>query len=182
MIIAPRFTEADAQRAFDEWGCNCGPSALAAIGGLTLAEVRPLLVGFDAKRYTNPTMMRDALGSVFSSWKYTIGRDGPTWPRFGLARIQWEGPWTLPGVPMRARYRYTHWVGSKRGETGTGVFDINAINNGSGWVSLEDWTAILAPAIAAQYKRSSGAWHITHAIEVGPRRSEPTMIGAHTVP
>jgi hypothetical protein len=31
-----RFTAVDAERASDEWGCNCGPSALAAITGRSL--------------------------------------------------------------------------------------------------------------------------------------------------
>jgi hypothetical protein len=169
-VRGPRFTEADAQRAFDEWGCNCGPGALAAVMGMTLDEVRPYLNGFDEKRYTNPLMMYGALRSIGRPWKrLTLSgefEDG-AWPCFGLARIQWEGPWTEPGVPIRARYRQTHWVGAMRSHRGVGIWDINALNNGSGWCSLEDWTRVLVPAITAQYKRASGAWHITHSIEAG---------------
>lgn len=29
-LTRTRFTEADAQRAFDTWGSNCGPGAIAA--------------------------------------------------------------------------------------------------------------------------------------------------------
>ena len=36
---APRFTLSDAERAYDDWGCNCGPAALAAICGMTLVPV-----------------------------------------------------------------------------------------------------------------------------------------------
>jgi len=138
-MIPVRFTQDDANRAHDEWGANCGPGALAAIMGMTLDEARPRLIGFDAKGYTNPTMMFDALKSVSADFAVRRFPDGRycdlDWPLFGLARIQWEGPWTNPGVPMRARYRYTHWV-------------------------------VIAPHLIAQYPRASGKWHITHAIEV----------------
>jgi hypothetical protein len=56
-MIAPRFTEADANRAHDEWGANCGPGAIAAILALTLDELRPYMGDFESKRYTNPTLM-----------------------------------------------------------------------------------------------------------------------------
>jgi hypothetical protein len=78
-----------------------------------------------------------------------------------------EGPWTKPGVPMRARYRYTHWVGAATKQDGeVGVWDVNALANGTGWCSLADWSEILVPILVEDYKRASGGWHITHAIEV----------------
>src|ERR1039458_9904066 len=40
-LVAPRFTLADAVRAGDEWGFNCGPAAIAAMNGLTIEELRP---------------------------------------------------------------------------------------------------------------------------------------------
>jgi len=59
--ILPRFTEADANRAWEEWGANCGPAALAVVAGLSLDEVRPYLVDFEQKGYTNPTLMFQSL-------------------------------------------------------------------------------------------------------------------------
>ena len=170
-MIPVRFTQDDANRAHDEWGANCGPGALAAIMGMTLDEARPRLIGFDAKGYTNPTMMFDALKSVSADFAVRRFPDGRycdlDWPLFGLARIQWEGPWTNPGVPMRARYRYTHWVGANRADLrNIGIFDINCMNNGTGWCALKDWAEVIAPHLIAQYPRASGKWHITHAIEV----------------
>ena len=118
--------------------------------------------GFDAKRYTNPTMMNDVLRAIGVPWR----KIGAAWPQYGLVRVQWEGPWTEPGVPMPARYRYTHWIGAAHRNGEIGVFDINCMNNGAGWVSLADWSETIAPHLIAQYPRANGKWHITHAIEV----------------
>lgn len=166
--IPPRFTQADAECAYDDWGANCGPGALAAILGATLDEVRPLIPEFDTKHYTNPSMMAAALRASGRPWrKHWSDDDLARWPGWGLVRIQWEGPWTQPGVPMRARYRHTHWVGSARRRDGAiGIFDINCIANGSGWGSLEDWRSIVVPWLTGSNPRASGGWHITHAIEV----------------
>ena len=165
--LQPRFNVDDAQRAFDAWGCNCGPGAVAAIMGLSLNEVRPIMsaAGFDAKRYTNPTMMNNVLRAVGRPWR----KIGATWPDYGLVRVQWEGPWTAPGVPMRVRYQHTHWIGAAISNGDIGVFDINCVNNGSGWLTLSDWEAILVPWLLKETTpKASGKWHITHAIEVEP--------------
>jgi hypothetical protein len=178
--MIPRFKVDDVERANTEWGCNCGPSALAAIAGITLDEVRPHMGDFESKRYTNPTLMFAALRSVGRAWRevgpgdHTIGRP---WPRYGLCRIQWEGPWTQPGVPMAARYRQTHWVGAATKEryNVVGVWDVNAIDNGTGWASLADWATVLVPHILTSYPRANGRWHITHAIEVDPIAATPPL-------
>ena len=166
MTPETKFSRDDADRAHAEWGANCGPGALAAIMGMTLDEVRAHLIGFDAKRYTNPSMMNAALRSIGRPWR-KIGAD---WPSYGLVRVQWEGPWTNPGVPHRARYRFTHWIGAACGADpdNPGVFDINAMANGSGWVSRADWVAHIVPWVIEHCvdQRASGRWHLTHAIEV----------------
>jgi hypothetical protein len=175
MNITTRFTLDDLERANAAWKCNCGPGALAAILGMTLDEVRPHMVGFEEKGYMNPTMMfaalRSAIGDVGERWRVLPGSrslDGvSSWPGYGLARVQWEGDWTRPGVPMRARYRYTHWIGAATGGDGArGVFDINALANGSGWCAIKDWTEHVVPVLVELYKGATGGWHITHAIEV----------------
>ncbi len=168
MICWPAFTADDAERAFDKWGCNCGPAAIAAICGLTLDEVRPHMGDFEARGYTNPTLMWAVLRSIGIKW-WEVKPPGP-WPEYGLCRVQWEGPWTEPGVPMRARYRHTHWVGAHTRESGEiGVFDINAIGNGSGWSSLNDWREKLVPWILKEcVPRANGSWHLTHVVEVRP--------------
>lgn len=166
MPAKPLFSLTDADRAYDEWGANCGPGALVAIMAMTLDEIAPIMfaAGFAERHYTNPSMMNDALRRIGRPWR----KIGALWPQYGLVRIQWEGPWTGPNVPMRARYRYTHWIGAAIVNGEIGIFDINCINNGSGWVSLEDWETIAVPYLTALHSRASGRWHITHAIEVQP--------------
>jgi hypothetical protein len=164
-LMPTRFTAEDAGRAYDEWTANCGPGAVAAIMDMSLDEVRPFFAaaGFDAKRYTNPTMMNDILRAIGRPWR-KIGRE---WPRWGLVRVQWEGPWTEPGVPMRVRYRHTHWIGAAQGKHSRGIFDINMISNGTGWASQHDWETLLVPWLLGEVSPGNyGTWHVTHAIEV----------------
>jgi hypothetical protein len=166
-VIPPRFTVAEADSAYEEWGCNCGPTAIAAIMGLTLDELRPHLGDFERKRYTNPILMWEILDRLGARWR--LVKPPRTWPTYGLARVQWEGPWTKPGVPMRARYRHTHWVGATwsvaRNEFG--IFDCNAMANGTGWCSAANWSGIIAPWILETcVPRADGRWHLTHVVEI----------------
>lgn len=162
--FSPRFTFDDAERAWKEWGANCGPGALAAVAGLSLDEIRPRMGDFERKGYTNPKLMFECLNGLGLRWSAI---KPPDWPNFGLVRVQWEGPWTEPGVPIRARYRYTHWVAGARLNGNIGVFDINCINNGSGWVAFEEWESVIVPHLVKHHaKRGTGKWHLTHAVEV----------------
>ena len=167
-----RFSLADVERAANEWGCNCGPTSVAAICGLTLDEVRPHCGDFETKHYTNPTLMWSILRSVGARWRLILRTEWPTW---GLARVQWEGPWTAPGVPPRVAYRHTHLIGvNARNRTNVGIFDINCINNGDGWVSLSDWGSDLVPWLLAECEpKASGAWHLTHAVEIEAGTARP---------
>jgi hypothetical protein len=167
-LMVPLFTLEDAERAGDEWGFNCGPAAVATMTGVTLDELRPHLGTFEQKRYTNPTLMFEVLKRLGVSWK--LRKDGLRWPNFGLVRIQWEGPWTAPGVPIKARYRHSHWIGSmvahKGGEHGQYVFDINCLGVG-GWVPSREWSTQVVPWLLSQVEpKASGAWHPTHVIEL----------------
>jgi hypothetical protein len=157
------FSLEDAVSAADAWGANCGPGALAAVLGLSLNQVRPHLGDFESKRYMNPMLMFAALRSLGVTWRNAA--EG--WPDRGLIRIQWEGPWTAPGVPVRVRYRHTHWVGSRlcRGEVE--VFDINCMCVG-GWVPLPEWSGRVVPWLLKEcHPKANGRWHSTHRLAVG---------------
>ena len=68
------FTHDDAQRAWDRWHCNCGPSALAAVLQVNVNDVRKHLVGFEQKHCPGRLTMPDfalcttASKNVFPEW------------------------------------------------------------------------------------------------------------------
>lgn len=164
-LIPVRFSLDDAQRAADTWGANCGPGAIAGVLGYTLDELRPHLFDFERKRYTNPTLMWQILRGLGVPFRVEVAR---AWPAYGLARIQWEGPWTQPGVPIGARYRRTHWVGSSLGRTmgDAKVFDINCICDG-GWVSFNVWSRQVVPWLLKECEpKANGHWHVTHCVDI----------------
>lgn len=162
-----RFTEAEADQAYEAWGANCGPGAIAAVLGMTLDELRPRLGDFERLGYVSPSLMWDILRRLDVRFH---SRKVDAWPRYGLARIQWEGPWMEPAVPIPARYRFTHWVAScTPDDRPPGVFDINCMNSG-GWVHRADWQRVIVPHLVAAHPRANGRWHITHSVEIHGRR------------
>lgn len=172
------FTADDARKAADEWNFNCGPGALCAVLGMTPKELRPHLLGFEKKGYTNPTLMRDILrgmGVKFSRIFECTGANratDPVYPTFGLVRLQWDGPWCKEGVPVAARYRHTHWIavrppsdwGPKYPNNPRDVFDVNCIYF-SGWNPWEGWAAEVVPWILDGSK-ASGEWWPIHCWEI----------------
>jgi hypothetical protein len=170
-----RFTLTDLERAHAEWGCNCGPATLAAVCDLTLDEAR-VFVGAGFSGWMNLTQMLNALRSTGRDFSVDRGgRNRPDWPRYGIARIQFEGPWTAPGANPRWAYRHTHWVGVRTlsdqvaasGARDTQIWDINAFNElRGGWLDEPTWTGSTVPFLTSDIKRATGGWHITHAIEV----------------
>ncbi len=163
------FTADDAERALIEWGANCGPGAVAAIAGVSLDELRPHLGDFERKRYTNPRLMWLVLRSIGLSFK--LVQPPIELPRFGLARVQWHGPWMEPGVPPAAAYRHTHWIGACWSEVrrAWGVFDINCMESG-GWVGFMDWQQVIVPFLTQHHHpECNGRWSFTHVVEVEPK-------------
>ncbi len=168
-----RFGVDEAQSACDEWGFNCGPGALCAVLHMTPAELRPHLRDFERKRYTNPTLMLDILRDLKIPHRLVYRSDEPRggleYPEFGLIRIQWGGTWTKPGVPMKARYRYTHWVACRWGDCAEHtceMFDVNAVCAG-GWLKWDEWAGSLIPWLIREcVPRCDGTWWPTHMIQV----------------
>lgn len=169
----------DAQEAAI-WGFNCGPAAVCAILGKTPNEIRPHLLDFERKRYTNPTLMADILRGLNIQFRRVFEQLGrchrdalstPIYPRWGLVRVQWDGPWCNPGVPVRARYRHTHWIASKRNPVAIGtaapmIFDVNALCIG-GWVAWDEWKDELVPWLIRQIdSKANGNWWPTHCWEI----------------
>ena len=175
-----RFTADEARLATDAWGFNCGPGTLCAVLGMTPAEIRPHLGDFERKRYTNPSLMAEILHGlhvpfrrVYECLGARAGRDA-TYPWFGLVRVQWAGPWTREGVPVRARYRHTHWIGirhyldNERGSLHRQAFDVNATCSG-GWLLWARWELMLVPWLLHQCEpKANHDWWPTHGWELRP--------------
>jgi hypothetical protein len=157
MMITYPFSAEEAQAAFDEWGCNCGPASLAFALGVGLDYIRESIPGFAEKRYTSPSMMAAALKNNAQQWKVVP----PRRENLSLAddfrllvRIQWTGPWTMQGANPKWAYRQTHWICA----CGRGiVFDING-----GVRTLESWEKEIVPILVANTPRADGNWFPTH--------------------
>lgn len=169
-----KFTVDDAQAAYDEWRFNCGPGALCAMLDLTPSELRPHCTEFEKKGYSSPKIMYSMLRSLRVEWEtvFYSPRDPQkeiVWPRRGLVRVQWGGPWTKPGVPMKARYRQTHWIGcisEGRPIKQPYIFDINTVSVG-GWVTLSEWDRRVVPWLLEEcVPRADGEWWPTHCLEL----------------
>lgn len=165
---SPPFTVDDVNSA--AWHPNCGPGALAGVLLLTLNQVRPHMGDFEQKHYTNPRLMLAALKSLDVPYRALPPNKG-TWPARGLVRVQWCGPWTRPGVDLRARQRHTHWVAAERQPRKIGppeiwIFDINCICVG-GWVELSEWKDQVIPWLLREAEpKANGEWHPTHVLEI----------------
>ena len=161
-----RFTIDDANDC--GWQFNCGPGALCAVLNLTPSELRPLMGDFESKGCTNPTLMFDVLKRAGAEYRQVYRSDDPKGyvPKIkhGLMRVQWGGPWTKQGVPMRVRYRQTHWLALRNNSEQ--VFDINAICVG-GWMNALEWENQLVPWLIKEcVPKGDGTWWPTHALEV----------------
>lgn len=157
------FTEAEADKAHEQWGANCGPNALAFILQKSIEDVRYAIPGFAEKGYTSPTMMAAAiqnLGKTFTAYHGTDGKPSKA-SMFGrnpaLVRIQWTGPWTQPGANPKWAYRQTHWIVAWKSLVELRVFDCNG-----GIRSCHSWVDEIVPPLTATYKRADGGWFPTH--------------------
>lgn len=141
------WTPPDTEEAWQKWGANCGPCALAAILGLRLVDVAPHFDGFSRRRYMNPTDVKAALDRLHVQHRVT--RD---WPEFGLAFLQWEGPWRH----ISEAYRHTHWVAVN----GIRVYDVN---EEEGWTSKHDWERWTVPYLLTCTPEATG-WSVRTAL------------------
>ena len=161
------FTEADLKSAAETWGCNCGPSSLAFAMQLPLDAARFAIPGFEAKRYTSPTMMKAALeflGATIDTVR-SPSREDMFADVMALVRIQFTGPWTAPGANPRWAYGYTHWIACwKEGPAIEGgvplVFDCNG-----GACHVQEWENEIVPLLAT-HPRGDGGWSVTHVWRV----------------
>ena len=161
MTIADLYCPLDVAEAYDAWKATCGPVAVAAVLRRPVESVRELFPDFQG--WVNFTGVANALNRAGASWhatKKTLGQAAA--PEYGLALIQWCGPWLDPGVPIGAAYRHTHWVGLARVGDGRMVYDINA----DGWIARDLWLAKWKPQLVAAQRGATGGFWLRFGIEV----------------
>lgn len=163
-MIHHTFSEAEFSAAAESWNCNCGPGALAFALQVKPDDVRHALPDFEDRGYTNPTMMKAALA--------TLGRDFFAVPSpakvkarhaygyqmfagpMSLVRVQFTGPWTANGKPMKWAARQTHWIACWCERDAQMVFDVNG-----GMRKFDEWERQVVPAIVATIDRADGGWY-----------------------
>ncbi len=159
------FGAEDQQRAYDLYGSNCGPGAIAGICGTTPEHVVGMLgEKFQKIRGTTEIMLRATLDQLGVRWE-----DVPAgWPDYGIARVQWGGPWLYSDDPFE-KLRHSHWIGvATRGLPNVMIFDINAIGVG-GWISLAEWDDLVIPwLLEACEPEATGEWWISETLKIHP--------------
>lgn len=164
----------DVDEAADAWGVNCGPSAVAAILGKNLADVRHAFPWFPTRPWCSPTQLGQALATlgVESHWT-TLGMNrGPIdeqrarFPAQGLVVIQIDGPW-CDLANKAAAYRYTHTVSSQRVGDVVMVYDINDApdSRSGGWLPFSMWDQRVMRELVKYQRRATG-WFVRSVFEL----------------
>lgn len=151
----------DVIEASDEWGANCGPTAIAAALGLTMREVKSAVAPSGTfQGYMGVRDLREAIaragGQIVRQWSKPEKRE--------LARtdgspivvvVRFCGPWDdIPNERVRARVQATHRhafcyrhgiVAGQASEFGPGwVYDCNNVIRNEGrlvvtWAPVKLW-------------------------------------------
>jgi hypothetical protein len=161
LLFVPR--DIEQQNAI--WGANCGPSALAALMGLSVADVRPFVEHAHGGVFSG-YMHAGHLMTVLESAGYSPHRrnnrivGAVLWPaQMGLAVLQLDGRWLREGVPFPVRFKYTHTVASAEG--GALIFDANARE----WLPFVTWNRQVMSDEVGRQKGATG-WHTSTVIDV----------------
>lgn len=176
MIVFYPFTEEDSAKAFDEWGANCGPNALAFALQVPIESVRGKIHEFDEKRYTSPTMMKHVIaemGRQFRAMSAPMGESLDVMifgPCLAVVRIQWTGPWTSEGANPKWAYRQTHWITTWADAGNPMVFDVNG-----GIMEFHRWCNEIVPLLTAETPRADGGWFPTHVWRIDPVKSSTSI-------
>lgn len=159
------FDEDESRSAYEQWGANCGPNALAFATCRKLSDVRRHMKDFDKKRYTNPCMMKEALNSMrvaVLSTRQCAFPGGLPDQGICLVRIQFLGPWMKPEVNPKWRYRQTHWIAAWKVGASICVFDVNC-----GIIRYDQWETGVLPVLVEAIPRATLGYETTHVWHIG---------------
>lgn len=148
-----RYVPWDIEVARLNFGANCGPSAFAAVTKREVCRVMRHFAHFEHSPWTNLSQMKSAFAA--SGHAFEVRRR--TFPRRGVALIQWLGPWTEPEFFSRWSLLHTHWIAVD----GSLVFDHTV----GTWQPLSEWSETSATEFIADIPRAHG-WAVKYGIEV----------------
>lgn len=181
------YTPPDAFTAHETWNANCGPTAVAALLGRPLADVRHAFPWFPARPRCSPTQVSAVLATLGWPAKWTalglpkapaaneadrmaLELDSfDRMPEAGLVFVQIDGPWCYYAHRGFA-YHYTHWVAVRRIVVNatplTMVYDVNAGSDEQpgGWLPVRVWSETIMNLLVADHKRATG-WFVRSVFE-----------------
>jgi hypothetical protein len=146
------YSPTDMQMAAEGLGAACGHGALAALLGIPVVMAATKYL--PGKTWVNMPAMEEAMrkaGHLFT----IVGRKMPV---EGLALIQWEGPWTQPGVPPRVACMHRHWIAV----SGDQVWDANLEE----WTQMKEWADAFVPELLPP--KATG-WSVARGYQNGPK-------------
>lgn len=98
----------DMEEANQTLGAMCGHGALAAALSISVADAVRYL---QKPGWINVPLMKEGIECAGFRWE-RVDKPGPY--QTGLILVQFTGPWTEPGVPVKVACQHRHWVAARR--------------------------------------------------------------------
>lgn len=166
------YTLLESAQAHAEWNAMCGHHSIAAAVGVGLDAIRD--AGVPLKGWMSPTMITrtlEALHVQFTQRHLSPARSPAnvlSAPSPQILRMQFEGSWMRPGVPVGAQYQRTHYI-ALFGPPEQPALIMDPLLNACGIHAVDDWLAkARTPDYLAEssFKGTTG-WHFTHTWRLG---------------
>ncbi len=150
------YTSQESAAAHAEWKASCGHHSIAAACNIPLNKVKeacPKLTGWMSPTMVSQTL--EKLGKCPRCYKENKTMNQPPDHIVAICRLQYEGRWMEPGVPMAARYKETHYVAIVGGALVMDTtHDTNILLPWERWKSWADEYTATRP-------RKSTGWHFS---------------------
>jgi hypothetical protein len=154
----PVFIPWDLEIAGINFGANCGPISFAVTVEREVCRTMKFFPHFNYSRSTNLTQMLRAYREV----GYEIQINKCELPEFGVALIQWTGPWTAKHFFSRWSLFYTHWIAVKD----RWIFDHTV----GEWLEFSQWENEVTPDFISQIPRATG-WAVKYGVGLIPSKN-----------
>lgn len=161
-MIPPLYQPPDVDEANKLWRACCGHAALAAVLRCPVMHLRRAFPWCPKEPWTSPSRLRMALEHL--GVNHRIGLDWSPLPEYGLAFVQFTGPWMKESVARQ--YARTHVIGVASRGGHRFFYDVNAIGGVGGWETESDWECTIAPILADGVPDGDEKWQMRRGIEI----------------